>query len=98
MATAQTPVPNPGQPKALGYLKLNKQPPNAENPAQVATCKIQVPTCKLLFFKNPETQEGRDLQKPGRDLSSSFAQNSTFHQPNPDFSPPKRSQGLVLLK
>ena len=37
MATLDTPVPNPGQPKALGYQKLIKQPPNRENPAQVAT-------------------------------------------------------------
>ena len=47
------PYPTPVKPKALGYLKLIKRHPNAENPAHVATCEMQVATYKLLFFRKP---------------------------------------------
>ena len=47
------PYPTLVKPKALGYLKLIKRHPNAENPAQVSTCEMQVATCKLLFLRKP---------------------------------------------
>ena len=48
------PYPTPVKPKAFGYLKLIKRHPNAENPAQVATCELQVATCMLLFLGKPK--------------------------------------------
>ena len=47
------PYPTPVKPKALGYLKRIKRQPNAENPAQIATCEMPVATCMLLFLGKP---------------------------------------------